>query len=223
MFGDKIKRSGRIFVKICGITNEADALAAIEAGTDALGFNLVSQSKRYLDIRTAADWIRKLPGHVCRVAVMRDPLWEDATRISQLPFIDALQLHGKESPEFCRRLAELGVRFGKALAVRDSDSLANLPDFFTDTIVLDSAVDLDFGGSGKTFPWKFASRFIRARKDLSIILAGGLNPENVVQAVELLRPRGVDVTTGVEVSPGRKDPLRVRGFVQAIRSLRPRV
>src|SRR5438270_11726454 len=98
MFGGKFKSSGRSFVKICGITNEADARAAIDAGADALGFNLVPQSTRYIDIKAAGDWIAKLSGEFCRVAVTKDPFWEDAVRIAQLPFVDALQLHGNESP-----------------------------------------------------------------------------------------------------------------------------
>ena len=223
MFGGKIKSSGRIFVKICGITNEADALAAIEAGADALGFNLVRGSKRWIDIDKAATWIRKLPNEVCKAAVVVDPNWEDACRINQLSFIDVLQLHGNESPEFCRRLAEAKARFAKALPVRDADSLRNVPDYFTDTLVLDSAGELGFGGSGEVFPWKFAARFIRARKDLSIILAGGLTVQNVAQAVELLRPQGVDVTTGVESSPGKKDHGLMKSFVEAARSLRPKI
>jgi phosphoribosylanthranilate isomerase len=222
MFGGKAKSSGRLFVKICGIANEADALAAIEAGADALGFNLVRESKRWIDIDRGAGWIDKLPAGIFKVAVVADPNWEDACRVGQLRFIDALQLHGNESPEFCRRLAEAGVRFAKALPVRDPDSLRNVPDYSTETLVLDSAGDLGFGGSGQIFPWKFAARFIRARKDLSIILAGGLTVKNVAQAVELLRPQGVDVTTGVEISPGRKDHGLIRGFVQAARSPRPK-
>jgi len=111
MFGSKLRPGDRVRVKICGITNEPDALAAIEAGADALGFNLVLKSKRYIDIETAAPWIDKLPRKICRVAVMVNPNLEDALRIGRLPFIDALQLHGNESPEFCGRLAEAAIRF----------------------------------------------------------------------------------------------------------------
>src|SRR5438874_411947 len=223
MFGTKFQSRAGVFVKICGITNEADARMAIDAGADALGLNMVHRSARYIDIEKAAAWIDNLPKEICKVAVIADPNWEDACRIGQLRFIDALQLHGNESPEFCRRLAEARVQFAKALPVRDPDSLRNIPDYFTDTLVLDSARELDFGGSGQVFPWKFAARFIRARKDLFIILAGGLNVQNVAQAVELLRPQGVDVTTGVESCPGSKDHALVKGFVQAARSARSKV
>jgi phosphoribosylanthranilate isomerase len=218
MFGNKLKSGGRIFVKICGITNELDALAAIEAGADALGFNLVPQSKRYIDIEKAASWIDKLPRDICKVAVMADPNWKDACRIGQLPFLDALQLHGGESPEFCRRLADAEIPFAKAVPVTASKSLADLPNYFTDTMILDSSAGGAFGGTGKPFPWKFAPEFVRHHPRITVILAGGLNPENVAEAVSVVRPRGVDVTTGVEESPGRKDHSLIRAFVQAARN-----
>src|SRR5437016_6981905 len=178
MFDGKAGPGGRVRVKICGITNEADALAAIKADADALGFNLVRQSKRYIDIQAAAGWIDKLPKEICKVAVLVNPSWDEAFRISQLSFIDALQLHGNESPEFCRRLAEAGIRFAKALPVANSKSLADFPDFSTETLILDSTSIGEFGGSGKTFPWRFAHEFIQDHPNLDVILAGGLHPEN---------------------------------------------
>jgi len=217
MFREKIKSSGRIFVKICGITNEPDALAAIEAGADALGFNLVRRSKRYIDIDRAAGWIEDLPKQVCKVAVMADPNWEDACRITQLAFVDALQLHGNESPEFCRRLADAGIPFAKAVPVTASKSLAGLPSYFTDTMILDSSAGGIFGGTGKPFPWKFAPEFVRHHPRITVILAGGLNAENVSEAIAAVRPHGVDVTTGVEISPGQKDHRQLKIFVEAVR------
>lgn len=217
MFNGKLKPTGGILVKICGITNEPDALAAIEAGADALGFNVVARSKRCIDLDAAAAWIRKLPKNVWKVAVTADPNWEDACRIGQLPFIDALQLHGNESAEFCRRLRDAGIAFAKALPVSHSQSLGPIPDFSTDTIILDSACSAGFGGSGKTFPWKFAWQFTQKHRKLNLILAGGLNPSNVAEAVTIVHPRGVDVTTGVEEKAGRKDPDLVKAFIDAAR------
>ncbi len=218
MFGRKPRSDDQIWVKICGITNEADALVAIDFGADALGFNLVRQSKRYIDIDAAAEWIDRLSKEICKVAVIANPSWEEAVQISQLPFIDALQLHGNESPEFCRRLAEAGIRFAKALPVANSKSLADFPDFSTETLILDSASVGEFGGSGKTFPWRFAHEFIEDHPNLDVILAGGLHPENVAEAIHDASPQGVDVTTGVEASPGRKDHGLIRAFIQASRS-----
>lgn len=217
MFGAKSRSGSRIFVKICGITNEPDALAAIEAGTDALGFNLVPQSKRYIDIDAAAGWIDKLPRETCKVAVMADPDLENGLRISRLRFISALQLHGSESPELCRRLNEAGVQFAKAVPVAHSKSLVDVPDFFTDTLILDSTSGADFGGTGKAFPWKFAGQFVRAHPKLNVILAGGLSAENVVEAISEVHPCGVDVTSGVEIAPGRKDHRQIQAFIKAAR------
>jgi phosphoribosylanthranilate isomerase len=217
MFGGKPRSSDKIWVKICGITNEPDAQLAIDAGADALGFNLVRKSKRYIDIEKAADWVSKLPRDICKVAVMADPNWEDACRIGQIPFLDGLQLHGRESPEFCRRLTDAGIPFAKAVPVTASKSLADLPNYFTDTMILDSGAGGTFGGTGKPFPWKFAPEFVRNHPGITVILAGGLNPKNVAEAVRVVRPRGVDVTTGVEAAPGRKDHGLVRAFLQAVR------
>jgi phosphoribosylanthranilate isomerase len=217
MFGEKLNSSGRFFVKICGITNELDAAAAINAGADALGFNIVARSKRCIDLDVAAVWIGKLPKDVWKVAVTADPNWEDACRIGQLPFIDALQLHGNESSEFCRQLREAGIQFAKAVPVTGSKSLADLPNYFTDTMILDSSTRGAFGGTGKAFPWKFAPEFVRHHPKLNVILAGGLNPQNVAEAVNAVRPRGVDVTTGVEKAPGKKDHDLVKAFIQAAR------
>jgi len=128
-----------------------------------------------------------------------------------------LQLHGGESPEFCRRLAEAGIRFAKAVPVSHSQSLGAVPDFFTDTLLLDSGSAAGFGGSGQVFPWKFAWQFVQKQRKLNVILAGGLNAENVAEAVKIVRPRGVDVTSGVEISPGRKDHRLVKAFIEAAR------
>jgi len=217
MFSGKLKSSGGFFIKICGITNEPDAVAAIEAGADALGFNIVPRSKRCIELDAAASWIEKLPKEIWKVAVTADPNWEDACRTGQLPFIDALQLHGNESPEFCRRLRNAAIPFAKAVPVTASKSLADLPDYFTDTLILDSSARGAFGGTGKTFPWKFAPEFVRHHPGISVILAGGLNPENVAEAVRVVRPRGVDIATGVEGSPGKKDHGLLKAFIQAAR------
>jgi phosphoribosylanthranilate isomerase len=216
MFGEKIGAQSGVRVKICGITNAADALAAIDCGADALGFNFVPGSKRYIDIRSNVDWMAKLPAEVCKVAVLVDPHQTEAIEFADFPFIDALQLHGNESPEFCRVLAERGIQFAKALPVRGQDSSVEIPNFFTNTIMLDSFSDRGFGGSGEVFPWAFGRRFVENHPDLKVILAGGLTPENVGDAVKQVRPFAVDVSSGVEASPGRKDQNRLRAFFTAL-------
>ena len=205
-------------VKICGLTTPQDAAAAIEAGADSLGFNFFRGSKRYLPPEKAAAWIADLPSNLEKVAILVNPSWDEATAAAAMVGITALQLHGTETPEFCRRLLESGIRFAKALPVSGFDSVANLPDFHTTTVLLDSGTGGQFGGSGRAFPWSVARDFVRARPELRVILAGGLTPENVASAVAAVRPFGVDVTSGVESSPGRKDHRRMGDFVAAART-----
>jgi phosphoribosylanthranilate isomerase len=152
------------------------------------------------------------------VAVLVNAPLEQALGTARLPFVDALQLHGEETPEYCAALARAGVRFGKAVPVTDARSLSGAQLYATRTIVMDSAAAGAFGGTGKTFPWEIAREFIGLNSDIRGILAGGLTPENVADAVRLVRPFGVDVTTGVERFPGRKDHEAVRRFIAAARA-----
>lgn len=217
MFGGDAGDPGRLRIKICGITNAADAEAAIEFGADALGLNCYPGSKRYLELASAADWITHLPAEVSKVAVLVNPAFEEAIAIARLPFINGLQLHGAETAEFGARLLEQGVHFAKALPVVEPNSLENVPFYGTDWLVLDSEGAGSFGGSGKSFPWAIAGRFVEAHPQYRVILAGGLTPENVAQAVKEVRPFGVDVTTGVERSPRLKDRGRLQAFIEAAR------
>jgi phosphoribosylanthranilate isomerase len=205
-------------VKICGLTTPQDAAAAIEFGADALGFNFYPGSKRYVPMEVAGEWIAALPRIVKKVAILVNPSWDEARAAAAIEGITALQLHGAEAPEFCRRLVEERIPFEKALPVTGPDSLANVPDFFTPTVLLDSGGAGKFGGSGRTFPWEIARDFVLAHPHLRVILAGGLTPENVAGAVAMVRPFGVDVTSGVESSPGRKDYSRLRDFIAAARA-----
>jgi phosphoribosylanthranilate isomerase len=204
-------------VKICGLTTPQDAEAAIEFGADALGFNFFPGSKRYVRIETAGDWIAALPDDVEKVGILVNPSWKEAKAVAGTAGITALQLHGAETPEFCRRLMEEGIRFEKALPVTDAHSVANVPNFFTRTLLLDSGGMGDYGGTGQTFPWEIARDFVQANPSLRVVLAGGLTPENVADAVAMVRPFGVDVTSGVESSPGRKNHGRLRTFIAAAR------
>lgn len=217
MFGEGAGEDRRVRVKICGITNAADALAAIDLGTDALGFNFFRGSKRYLDLQSNTEWIAQLPAEVCKVAVLVNPVLTEAIEFANLPFIDALQLHGNESPGFCKILAERGIHFAKALPVSNQHSSPEVPNFFTDTILLDSISPRGFGGGGKKLPWAVGRRVVQSHPALKVILAGGLTPENVADAVEEVGPFAVDVASGVERAPGRKDLGRLRAFFAAVR------
>ncbi|MFL6521388.1 MAG: phosphoribosylanthranilate isomerase [Chthoniobacterales bacterium] len=203
-------------IKICGLTTPQDAAAALEFGADALGFNFFRGSKRY--VGNEVGWIGDLAENVEKLAIVVNPTWEEAKAIAGAAGITALQLHGNESQDFCRRLVEEAIRFEKALPVSSPDSLIGLPYFMTRTLLLDSGSAAEFGGSGRTFPWEIARAFVEANPELRVVLAGGLNPENVAEAVAAVRPFGVDVTTGVEASPGRKDYGRLRAFISAARA-----
>jgi phosphoribosylanthranilate isomerase len=205
-------------IKICGLTTPQDAQAAIELGADALGFNFYPGSKRYLEIEAAAQWIGELPRTVEKFAVVVDPTLAEAEALAAIRGVDALQLHGSETPEFCRRLKERGIRFEKAIPVADGHPIGASPEFFTDTVLLDSAGTGQFGGSGNTFPWEMARDFVQANPHLRVVLAGGLRPETVAEAIAMVRPFGVDVTTGVESTPGKKEYGRLRAFISAARN-----
>jgi phosphoribosylanthranilate isomerase len=211
------RTSSRVQVKICGITSEADAIAAAELGADALGFNFYRGSKRFVAIDAAAEWIRRLPGSVAKVAVLVNSSWNDALKIGRLPFIDALQLHGAESPDFCRKLIEKGVLVTKALPIKDERSLAQPTDYGSTRVLLDSGGE-KFGGSGRTFPWSLARRFVEAHPELEVILAGGLTPDNVAGAIRIVQPFGVDVTSGIEADYGIKDRRLLEAFISSAHS-----
>ncbi len=205
-------------VKICGLTTPQDAHAAIAFGADALGFNFFPGSRRYVPPEAGREWIGELPDTVERIAILVNPTLDEARAAAGCRGIDGLQLHGSETPDFCKGLRAEGIRFQKALPVRGVESLGAVPDFFTETVLLDSAGAGEFGGSGRSFPWEMARDFVAANPKLRVILAGGLRPENVAEAVTLVRPYGVDVTTGVESSPGRKDHGLLRAFIAAARA-----
>jgi len=203
-------------IKICGLTTPQDAAAALDFSADALGFNFFRGSKRF--VGDDVDWIGELPGAADKIAIVVNPSWDEAKRIAAIAGISALQLHGNETPDFCRRLTAEGIRFEKAIPVTGPDSLISVPDFFTRTVLLDSSASGEFGGSGRTFPWEIGRRFVEDNPHLQVVLAGGLTAENVAEAIGAVRPFGVDVTTGVEASPGRKDYRRLRAFFAAARA-----
>ncbi|MDQ6807854.1 MAG: phosphoribosylanthranilate isomerase [Verrucomicrobiota bacterium] len=214
------RESGRgLFVKICGITNAADAAAAVDLGADAIGLNCFRGSRRFLDLEAARDWISELPPELAKIAVVVNPTASDVAALAAYPFIDGLQLHGQETPEFCQTLSARGIRFSKALPVTDENSLDEASRYSTSTFVLDSESGGVFGGSGRTFRWEIAAQFVAAHPSYRVILAGGLTPKNVEAAVTLVRPFGVDVTSGVEAIAGRKDHGRLRAFIDAARSV----
>lgn len=207
----------RIAVKICGITNRDDARAAMDAGADMLGFNMWAGSRRFVDIERNGEWIAALPRPVVRVALLVNATPEETARIAALPFVDALQFHGDEDAAFCRVAAALGKPIIKAIRARDRGVLAEAATFSTPHILLDAHVPGEFGGTGARVDLDLAREFRQAHPALTLWLAGGLTPENVGDAVRAVRPAVVDVSSGVEISPDRKDAEKIRSFVAEAR------
>lgn len=208
--------AGRVAVKVCGITREEDALAAIDAGADLLGFNTWTGTKRYIDIEKNARWLAGLP--VIRVALLVNAPLDFAARIAALPFIDALQIHGDEDASECARLAAFGKPIIKALRAEDPAVAHGADTFSTRHVLLDAHVPGAYGGTGARVDLELARRFREENPALTVWLAGGLRPENVAEAVRSVRPAVVDVSSGVETEPARKDIAKMRAFTAAVRS-----
>ena len=200
-------------VKICGVTRLEDALAAAQAGADALGFNFWPQSKRYVDPRAAGDIIALLPPFVATVGVFVDPTRDEALRAAEASGVQWLQLHGDESPELC---ASLPLPVLKAIRVRHRASLDLLDAYDVAGFLLDTDSP-GYGGSGATFDWTLAAEGARRAP---IVLAGGLRPENVADAVRQVRPWAVDVASGVESAPGVKDHEKTARFIREAKGLK---
>ncbi len=197
-------------IKICGMTNIDDALEAVSLGVDALGF-IFAPSPRRIDDAATRDIVRRLPPFTWKVGVFVNEELKKVRRIAEECGLDALQLHGQEPPEYCRQIPLPVV---KAIGVQNIESLKEMDRYPFASILLD-AVSIDrAGGTGKTFCWETA---LEARKKRNFILSGGLNPRNVYQAIEKLRPIGVDVCSGVEKILGKKDRSKMMAFVKEVR------
>jgi phosphoribosylanthranilate isomerase len=210
------KRSGHVRVKICGVKNEVDAIAAIECGADALGFNLYPGSKRFIHWQKEAAWIRELPAEVSRIALVVNATLEEAGQLLETDLFDGLQLHGDESREFCESLVKLRKPVLKAVRLTTVQLLERVRDYPVFGFLIDSHREGAFGGTGERFNWTLLKE-VKFNKPL--IVAGGLTPENVADAVREMRPFAVDVATGVENSEGFKDKKKMEDFVLAARSL----
>ena len=199
-------------VKICGITNVADGQAAAEAGADLIGLMFYEPSPRYVSLAAAAAIARALPPEVQRVGVFVNPTTELVRRAIGECQLSLLQFHGDEPPDFC---TQFGLMSLKAFRIRDAASLDALPNYATDAYLLDAYSPEARVGTGEKFNWDLA---VEAQKfGRPIFLAGGLTPANVAAAVKQVQPFAVDVSSGVESAPGKKDPVKVRAFIQAAR------
>ena len=195
-------------IKICGITNVDDALAAVAAGADAIGL-VLAPSPRRVDYDTAGAIVAALPPFVTTVAVLVDPTADQLAELVAHVGVDALQLHGDEPPELCHAAPR---RVIKRFNIIENDTADRLAERMRPYRVAGYLLDPG-AGSGRVFDWRLARGLPGP-----LIVSGGLRPENVAQAIRAARPYGVDVCSGVEAAPGRKDHDRLRQFVQAVRS-----
>ncbi|MDH4161359.1 MAG: phosphoribosylanthranilate isomerase [Nitrospirota bacterium] len=200
-----------IRIKICGITNLDDAMAAAEAGADALGFIFYKKSPRYVEPLRAAEIIAQLPPFVTPVGVFVNEREEKIRETVSLACLQAVQLHGDETPEFCQRF---GTRVIKAFQIKNKESLKHMSHFRVSAYLLDSYKEGLRGGTGEIFDWHLA---VVAKTFGRIILAGGLTPDNVTEAVKLVQPYGVDVAGGVEREKGLKDHGKLKKFITEVR------
>lgn len=211
----------RVRIKICGLTEEKTAYLAAQAGADAIGL-VFAPSRRQIEPELARRIREGLPPFVAAVGVMMDPDLEEALELAESCGLDAIQLHGNESPEFCARLAEKSrCRIIKTFAVsregEKGEELQRKIEAYRPVVhafLFDTAVGKSCGGTGRTFNWQVLSR-LRIGKPW--LLAGGLDATNVGEALRVARPWGVDVSSGVESAPGIKDIMRIEAFIRAVR------
>ncbi len=201
-------------VKICGITNYEDAVAAMDMGADLLGFNFFKKSPRYISPEKVAEIVDKLPGFIDIAGVFVNSPIEEIHEITQMCSLEWVQLHGDEDPKFCNSLNSHDVKTMKAIRVKNQSDIESSKDFFTDAILLDAFDPDKYGGTGLTFDWNIIGHI-----DKRIFLAGGINPDNAEAAVKL-GVYGIDVCSGIESSPGKKDHKKMKQLFDNIRYLR---
>ncbi len=201
-------------VKICGITNYEDASAATDMGADMLGFNFYPESPRFVQLEKAVEIINKLPAFIDIAGVFVNSRPGQIREVISKCQLDWVQLHGDESPKFCRSFLSLNVKTMKALRVKDESDIERAEDYFTDAILLDAFSPEKYGGTGISFDWN-----IMGHIDKRVFLAGGINPDNAAEAVEL-GVYGIDICSGIEAEPGKKDHEKMKKLFENIRHLR---
>ena len=198
----------QVKVKVCGMTSLKDALVAVEGGADAVGFIFYKKSPRSVTMKTVREIVLELPPFVDTVGVFVDETAEQINKIADYCNLDIIQLHGDESPTYCKKIRRKVI---KAFRIKDMQSVKKLSSFQVSGFLLDTFSENLHGGTGKVFDWNLA---LPAKKFGPVIMAGGLTPNNVQQAVRQIRPYGVDVCSGVESEPGIKDHKKVRAFLK---------
>jgi len=199
-----------VTVKICGITSVKDSQAVEQAGADAVGLMFYEGSPRHIALEQAKAIVDSLSNSIVRVGVFVNSDESFVRQAMEICTLNMLQFHGDETPEYCARFEVMTL---KAIRVFAESSLKEMERFSTDGFLLDAFSDVSLGGTGETFNWELAKRATESGRQ--IFLAGGLTTENVAEAVKAVRPFAVDVSSGVESGPGKKDAAKVRAFVAA--------
>ena len=207
-------RDTQVKVKICGMTNLKDVKVAVDGGVDAVGFIFYKKSPRSVTMQAVRKIVLELPPFVDSVGVFVNETAEQINKIADRCNLDRVQLHGNESPTFCKKIRR---RVIKAIRVKDIQSLKKLSDYPVSSFLLDTFSEDQYGGTGKVFDWNLA---YPAKKYGPIILAGGLTPINVHQAIQRIQPYGVDVCSGVESQPGIKDHKKMKAFLKNVKAER---
>jgi phosphoribosylanthranilate isomerase len=201
----------QVKVKVCGIRSLEEAQASIDAGADALGFNFWSRSPRYIAPEAAREIVARLPPLVANIGVFVNETRERIEAIASDLRLAAVQLHGDESPEFCAGIT--AAKTIKAIRVTEDFAPQSIRRYSVSMILLDTGIAGSYGGTGRTFDWSVAAECARLSP---IILAGGLTTENIGEAISTVRPAAIDVCSGVEAEPGRKDLVKLRNFMLAV-------
>jgi phosphoribosylanthranilate isomerase len=201
-------------VKICGITSYYDAVAAMDMGADILGFNFYPKSPRFVTPEKAGQIVDMLPAFIDTAGIFVNAPFDRIREVRGVCPLNWVQLHGDETPEFCRSLTSQNVKTMKAIRVKDQADIERAKSYFTDAVLLDAFHPDKYGGTGATFDWSILGHTTRR-----VFLAGGINPENAAAAVKL-GVYGIDVCSGIEAEPGRKDHEKMKQLFDNIRHLR---
>ena len=205
-------------LKICGVTTRADALGLVKRGVYALGVNFWPLSKRYIDPDVASPWLREVKGEILRVGVFVNAASSFIAEIFHKGLIDVVQLHGDECPDDMMTLKSLGIPCIKAHGIKLPEDLEALATFSqADALLLDTAAPGVYGGTGEVFDWRLVLKAKELLPKMPIILAGGINPGNVRDAIHQTQPAAIDVASGAEISPGIKDFTKVEALLNALR------
>jgi phosphoribosylanthranilate isomerase len=201
----------RVRVKICGVRNLEEAMAAVEAGADALGFNFWPKSPRYVSPTDARSVIKQVSPLIASIGVFVNEPSQRIIEIANATGLSAVQLHGDETPEFCAAFAS--IKLIKAFRVGSDFDCASIKEFPVEMVLLDTGAKGSYGGTGKVFDWRVA---VEAKKYAPVMLAGGLKIENVAEAISTVTPAAIDVCSGIEAAPGRKDLAKLRDFMAEV-------